>query len=132
VTCNAVNPGIVPGTGLLRDRSEAVRRACRAGWLRVCALSDTRVRARAPPVQYRYAFQHIAAPVWSLATAVVTPAVAAKALIAAAEAHKGGHYFEGTDPEGSPAKQTRDEALQTFMWDDTARLLGLEWPLPGL
>jgi hypothetical protein len=104
VTCNAVNPGIVPGTGLLRDRSE----------------------------EYQYAFQHIAAPMWSLVTSVVTPAVAAKALIAAAEAHKGGHYFEGTDPEGEPAKQATDEALQNFIWDDTARLLGLEWPLPGL
>jgi hypothetical protein len=69
---------------------------------------------------------------WGLVTNVATPEVAAAALIAAAEHPKGGRYFEGCDPDGAPAAQCRDEALQNFLFDDTALLLGLEWPLPGL
>ncbi len=82
--------------------------------------------------QYRFAFENVAAPLWAFATDVVTPAQAALALIAAAEHPKGGLYFDGTEPDGQCSKQTRDEQLQNFIFDDTHRLLGLEWPLPGL
>ena len=63
---------------------------------------------------------------------MTTAEAAADALIAAAEHKKGGRFFEGLDADAKPAEQTRDEKLQNYIWDDTARLLGLEWPLPGL
>lgn len=103
VSANAVDPGIVPGTGLLRDQSPF----------------------------YRTAYEHITAPTWSVAMRVVTPEQAADALIAAAEHPKGSTYFEGPRADGAPAAQTRDEILQSCLWADTATLLGVEWPVPG-
>jgi len=103
VSCNAVDPGIVPGTGLLRDQTPF----------------------------FRAAYEHVTAPTWSVALHVVTPEQAADAIIAAAEHPKGSTYFVGTSPDGKPAAQTRDEALQQLLWDDTAKLLGVEWPVPG-
>ena len=83
-------------------------------------------------MQYRFGFEHLAAPLWKFTTRVVTPEEAAAGLIAAAEAPKGGQYFEGTAGPGKAAKQCYDEALQNYIWDDTAKLLQLEWPIPGL
>ena len=98
-----MDPGIVPGTGLLRDQSPF----------------------------YRAAYEHITAPTWSVAMRVVTPEQAADALIAAAEHPKGSTYFEGPCADSKPAAQTRDEVLQSCLWADTATLLGVEWPVPG-
>ena len=103
VSANAVDPGIVPGTGLLRDQTPF----------------------------FRAAYEHITAPTWSVALRVVTPDQAADALIAAAEHPKGSTYFVGTSPDGKPSAQTRDEILQSHLWADTATLLGVEWPVPG-
>ena len=69
---------------------------------------------------------------WRMAFTVATPQKAALALIAAAEDPKGGKFYDAMDGNGKPAKQTRDELLQNFLWDDTARLLNLEWPIAGL
>ena len=102
VSANAVDPGIVPGTGLLREQSPL----------------------------FRAGFEHVTAPTWSVAMRVVTPDQAANALIAAAEHPKSSAYFVGTR-EGSPSSQTRDEVLQAHLWADTATLLGVEWPVPG-
>ena len=103
VTANAVNPGIVPGTRLLRDRSPS----------------------------YAFSFEHIAAPFWAFLTRVVSPEEAALALMTAAEAVKGGQFFQG-NREGKSAGQTYDQGMQDMLWDDTAEMLRLEWPIPGL
>ena len=73
----------------------------------------------------------MAAPLWAFITRVVSPEEAALALMTAAEALKGGLFFQG-NREGKSASQTYDQGMQDLLWDDTAEMLRLEWPIPGL
>jgi len=101
VTANAVDPGIVPGTGLLRDASAL----------------------------HRWAFAHMAAPVWSIATLVSTPAQAAEALLGAAMRPESGLYLVGQEV-GQASEQARDKHLQASLWDSTTKMAKLDWPAP--
>jgi len=96
-----VDPGIVAGTRLLRDRSSS----------------------------YAFAFDNVAAPLWAFFTRVAASADdAAQSLMAAAEHPQGGLYFEGRKAGMRCAAQCKDAALQDALWADTASLCGVTWP----
>jgi len=102
VTALAVDPGLVTGTRLLRDRSPS----------------------------YGFAWDNVAAPLAAFVTRVVTPEQAAGALAAAAARSEGGVFLEG-ETVVAPAKVCCEKMVQDGLWDHTNGLLGIDWPAQG-
>lgn len=105
VVCCAVDPGIVPGTGLLRSRSPL----------------------------FRWAFQHVAAPAWSFLLPVRSPAQAAASLAFAAEAGAAAVAGRLIEPDARAGKAPAladgaSHAARDALWEWTTGACGVTWP----
>lgn len=104
LTATVVDPGLVPGTQLLR----------------------------AAGTNYDFLWQHVVSPVWAFTQRVVTPHEAAVDILDGAanvnDFPTGGVYFEGKK-QGKAARQCYDTSLQKALWDATPEMMGGEvWP----
>lgn len=98
VSCDAFDPGAVPGTGLLRESGRLVRALVAGPLLR--------------PLGVRVETAEAAGT--ALARLVLDPALAVQ----------GGRYFAGTT-ERTPSETARDPALAARLWRDSERLCGI-------
>ena len=106
LSATAVDPGMVPGTQLLR--------------------------AAGPT--HDFAWQHMGSPLAAFVHKVVTPAEAAVSILDGAAnvaAYPvGGVFFDGPKP-GKAAKQCYDAGLQSALWSASPEMMGgLPWPKP--
>ncbi len=104
ITCNAFDPGAVPGTGLARDWPAPMRFA----WNGVARTLVPVLRAAGLP------FSTPARSGGALARVAADPALAGVS----------GRYFE-IDHEARSSAESYDEARARALWDDSARLAGL-------